>query len=92
MAPLSQSALTEDDVAAREFALTLYAALLGLPRAGFQGNRFEPSGPQPMHLAMRDARLSMANPPLGAGTWGAYQHYGDPYFRLFETATVRRPS
>jgi CHAT domain/Lecithin:cholesterol acyltransferase len=81
-----------DDVAAREFALTLYAALLGLPRVDYLGNRYEPSGPQPMHVAMRDARLSVANPPLGAGTWGAYQHYGDPYFRLFETATVRRPS
>jgi hypothetical protein len=77
-----------DDVAAREFALTLYAALLGLSRVDNQGNRYEPSGPQPIHVAMREARLSVANPSLGAGTWGAYQHYGNPYFRFFDSATT----
>jgi hypothetical protein len=72
-----------DDVAAREFALALYAALLGLPK-GDQGNRYGLSGPQPMHAAMREARLAVANSPLGARTWGAYQHYGNPYFRFFD--------
>ena len=81
-----------DDVASRDFALALYAALLGLPKVGYQGNRYEPSGPQPMHVAMREARLSVANLLLGAGTWGAYQHYGNPYFRFFRTASMRRPS
>jgi hypothetical protein len=41
---------------------------------------------------MREARLSIADSPDGARTWGAYQHYGSPYFRFFdgETITERR--
>lgn len=68
-----------DDVAARMFAVTLYAKLLGIqsdaiPNAG---------GPVPMHEAMKQARLTIARTPNGRTTWGAYQHYGNPYFRLF---------
>jgi CHAT domain-containing protein len=65
-----------DDVAAREFALTLYSNLLGL-----RGTTLVP--PVPMHQAMQRARLMIAATPNGRSTWGAYQHYGNPYFRLF---------
>jgi hypothetical protein len=37
---------------------------------------------RPMHLAMLRARLAVARTPGGAGTWGAYQHYGNPYYRI----------
>jgi hypothetical protein len=63
-----------DDLAAREFATTLYGALLGLGG--------ESADPLPIHLAMLHARLAVARSPSGRGTWGAYQHYGNPYFRL----------
>jgi hypothetical protein len=36
-----------------------------------------------MHEAMKVARLTIASTPNGRTTWGAYQHYGNPYFRLF---------
>jgi hypothetical protein len=39
--------------------------------------------PQPMHQAMRAARLNIASTPNGRTTWGAYQHYGNPFFQLF---------
>ncbi|MDQ5870937.1 MAG: CHAT domain-containing protein [Acidobacteriota bacterium] len=70
-----------DDAAARSFALMLYARLLALPVPGFEN---EPLKPMPMHIAMRDARLSIADTSNGARTWGAYQHYGNPYLRFFD--------
>ena len=79
-----------DDAAAREFALTLYANMLGLYRADARESRYEPTDPQPMHAAMREARLAIAESLGGARTWGAYQHYGSPYFRFFDAATMRR--
>ncbi|MFN2452714.1 MAG: CHAT domain-containing protein [Pyrinomonadaceae bacterium] len=74
-----------DDLGAREFALTLYARLLGLSAVADQPGRYERDieGSQPMHLAMRDARRKVAVTPNGRTTWGAYQHYGSPYFQLF---------
>jgi CHAT domain len=80
-----------DDIAARTFALTLYANLLGLSR-GDDGEspRKGPEGPQPMYAAMREARLSIADHPGGARTWGAYQHYGSPYFRFFNPQAMMR--
>ena len=58
--------------AALVFAVTLYTNLLGL------------DGPaQPMHSAMRRARIAVWNLDNGLHTWGAYQHYGNPYFRFF---------
>jgi hypothetical protein len=74
-----------DDLGAREFALTLYSRLLGLREVAGQSGRYErdPGGPRPMHLAMRDARRGVAVTPNGRTTWGAYQHYGSPYFQLF---------
>lgn len=65
-----------DDVAARQFAFTLYSNLLGL-----RGTTLVT--PVPMHQAMQRARLTIAATPNGRSTWGAYQHYGNPYFRLF---------
>ena len=79
-----------DDAAALEFALTLYARLLGLSKANDQESRYEPIKPQPMHIALREARLAIAEAPGGSRTWGAYQHYGSPYFRFFAPETMRR--
>jgi CHAT domain-containing protein len=61
------------DLAARDFARRLYTGLLGL-----DGKEAEP-----MHVAMREARLDIFLKEYGVRTWGAYQHYGNPYFRLF---------
>jgi pimeloyl-ACP methyl ester carboxylesterase len=56
------------DAPASAFAEVLYKNLLG-------------DGVQivPMYEALRKARREIA----ATTTWGAYQHYGDPYFRLF---------
>ena len=40
-----------------------------------------------MHVAMREARVEIAT-RAGGRTWGAYQHYGNPYFRFFDAATM----
>ena len=77
-----------DDVAARAFALSLYANLLGLSSVDAPETRYERTPPQPMHLAMREARLAIADDLGDARTWGAYQHYGSPYFRFFDPATM----
>jgi pimeloyl-ACP methyl ester carboxylesterase len=63
-----------DDAAALAFAQRIYRGLLGL----------EPHGAEPLHKAMWQARVLLATSgtPGGLATWGAYQHYGDPYFRL----------
>jgi pimeloyl-ACP methyl ester carboxylesterase len=61
----------EDDDACR-FAVTLYSGLLGLD-----------DSPDMMWLAMRTARQSIVGEQTARHTWGAYQHYGNPYFRLF---------
>ena len=74
-----------DDQAARDFARRLYSGLLGLIKVG---------EPEAMHIAMKEARVSIAarrdDGGGGARTWGAYQHYGNPYFRLFDPATILR--
>jgi hypothetical protein len=81
-----------EDLSARRFAMSLYAQLLGLQMSQGREDRYEEPPPQPMYAAMREARLSIADSPDGARTWGAYQHYGSPYFRFFdrETITERR--
>ncbi len=71
-----------DDEAARTFALTLYAGLLGLDRSESKITARN-NGPIPMHLAIRQARLEIAATTNGRTTWGAYQHYGNPYFQFF---------
>ena len=73
-----------DDVAARVFAVTLYSHLLGIhPNS---------DSPVPMHEAMRLARLAIASTPNGRTTWGAYQHYGNPYFQLLESKSKPGPT
>ena len=62
-----------NDSAARTFAATLYGALLGLD---------QDDGAQPMYRAMCRARGMVLDRADGARTWGAYQHYGDPLYRL----------
>jgi hypothetical protein len=39
-----------------------------------------------MHDAMREARCEIFDSLDGRQTWGAYQHYGNAYFRLFDAA------
>jgi CHAT domain len=64
-----------DDEAARSFATKLYEGLLGLSAS--------PKGaPLPMYRAMTGARKAIANVGGGVRSWGAYQHYGDPLYRL----------
>ena len=41
-----------------------------------------------MYAAMRDARRAIATTPNGVRTWGAYQHYGNPYLRFFDPTTM----
>lgn len=67
------------DQSARHFALALYAQLLGLPPADESGSKL--ATPQPMYVAMSEARRLIFE--RNDGTWGAYQHYGNPYARLF---------
>jgi len=84
-----------DDVAARQFAITLYSNLLGLSELKDQPNHYERAStastymPDYMHAAMRKARLAIANTPNGVQTWAAYQHYGNPYLRFFDWETMR---
>ncbi|HVF48911.1 MAG TPA: CHAT domain-containing protein [Pyrinomonadaceae bacterium] len=92
-----------NDVASTEFALKLYAGLLGLVEA--DNPDYIPSAddempiktyaaaptPLRMHQAMRDARLAIARSPHGAKTWGAYQHYGNPYLQFFDPQALQGP-
>ena len=57
---------------ASDFACTFYKAMLG----GESGR------PRFMYEAMREARQSIRSTPAGARTWGAYQHYGNPWHRV----------
>lgn len=77
-----------DDSAVLEFALWVYCYLLGLrPRSG-KGPKYMNAPPEPMHSAMRQARLQIAGQPHGVRTWGAYQHYGNPYYRFFDPQSM----
>jgi pimeloyl-ACP methyl ester carboxylesterase len=70
-----------DDTAALEFARRFYRGILGLLGEG--------SFVESLHEAMREARREIAR--TGAGgmqTWGAYQHYGDPNFRIIPRDSV----
>ena len=73
-----------DDEAAQTFALTVYGELLGLH--GNKGSARDGAVPQVKWLyeAMSEARRKVAGDEFGVTTWGAYQHYGDPLFRLFD--------
>jgi hypothetical protein len=90
-----------DDAAARHFALALYAGLLRMGEfapqpptraSSLRDGEFPevdtPAEPMVMYEAMRYARLAIANAPGAARNWGAYQHYGDPFFRLFDALSL----
>lgn len=69
-----------DDTAALEFARRFYRGILGLLDEG--------SCAESLHEAMREARREIAR--MGDGgmqSWGAYQHYGDPNFRIIRPTT-----
>lgn len=75
-----------DDDAALQFALVLYQRLLGVDEDG------APRGQAScMYEAMCAAREAIAGTPAGAMTWGAYQHYGNPYFRFFDVGPTAAP-
>ena len=79
-----------DDRAALTFAEVFYRRLLGLPAPDqAQGDRrgARPA-PEPIHLALLEARRAVAAMEEGLRTWGAYQHYGNPYFTLIEVAAT----
>ena len=76
-----------DDIAASEFALTLYARLLGLTPDPSNPGKYKAADALYLHEAMRDARRDIAQREYGVKTWGAYQHYGNPYFRFFDEST-----
>jgi len=84
------------DVAAREFALRFYSGILGLKQKGPEYVAAKDAQGIPiietMYVAMREARLKIAAEDYGVRTWGAYQHYGNPYLRFFDTSTFRRPA
>lgn len=76
-----------DDTAAREFAVQLYSRLLGVEK---KEDKYEEGTPEPMHRAMRMARLAIAKQDYGVRTWGAYQHYGNPRLKFFDKATLEK--
>jgi energy-coupling factor transporter ATP-binding protein EcfA2 len=78
------SAWPVNDLSSRLFVQTLYAALLGLS-VKEDGNGYTRAEPQEMYAAMRDARCALAVTPDGSTSWGAYQHYGSPFFQFFKT-------
>jgi pimeloyl-ACP methyl ester carboxylesterase len=78
-----------DDFAARQFALTLYGGLLGLRS---QEGQYEKGPMLPMHSAMMAARRAIATTSSGTRTWGAYQHYGSPFLRLFQPSAFLEPA
>jgi pimeloyl-ACP methyl ester carboxylesterase len=81
-----------NDEAARDFALRLYGGLLGLvPTEDGATYVRDERGPRPMHLAMSEARRAIANTDAGVRTWGAYQHYGNPYLQFFDPARLQPP-
>jgi hypothetical protein len=69
-----------DNTAAREFALTPYANLLGLIRADARESRYEPTDPQVIYVAMREARLDYGEPLGGTRTWGRTRTTAAPIF------------
>lgn len=78
-----------DDLTAQMFATNVYSMLLGL-RWNKGQNRYEPQSPAPLHVAMRKARKAISeNEAYDARTWGAYQHYGNPFMQLFDAASLQ---
>ncbi|MEP0546746.1 MAG: alpha/beta fold hydrolase [Rhodothermales bacterium] len=83
-----------DDLSARTFARVLYGHLLGISVAETEGGlRYTRALSQEaplMYAAMRAARRAIADTPNGFQTWGAYQHYGNPYYRFFDLKALEK--
>jgi CHAT domain len=58
--------------AAHDFAVRFYKELLGIDQPC----------PRHMYEAVREARKAIWATESGSRTWGAYQHYGNPWFKL----------
>ena len=69
-----------NDAVALEFAEEFYSTMFGLTAA---------EGPAPIHRALQRARI-VAGGMSDARSWGAYQHYGNPFFRFFDGNSARR--
>jgi pimeloyl-ACP methyl ester carboxylesterase len=74
------------DSAARQFAVTLYSALLGLKQDATKPEGYDRGKPMKMYQAMREARRIVAG--MKPQTWGAYQHYGNPYLQFFDESKL----
>ncbi len=81
-----------DDLFARIFARELYSGLLGLQCVDEEAGLYKARDPLPMHRAMRDARRRVASVKSGLRTWGAYQHYGSPFYRFFHPDSMGKPA
>jgi pimeloyl-ACP methyl ester carboxylesterase len=64
------------DAAALDFSEMFYSSVLGM----------DGRPPSPLHVALREARIRIFTQVRGRKTWGAYQHYGNPYTRLVASA------
>jgi CHAT domain len=84
-----------DDGPALDFAVDLYAGLLGLAvNRKDSGYTYTAATPLAMHEALLHARKGAGNDDQASSrhdvsaartqTWGAYQHYGSPYRRFFD--------
>lgn len=70
------------DSCARQFVQKLYAGLLGL-QSRAQRIGYKSAEPQPLNVAVLEARLAVAATPEGERAWGAYQYYGSRQFPFF---------
>ncbi len=77
------------DTIALRFALRLYAGMLGLTLIPEQTDRYTSTPIEAMYVAMREARRMIAESTPDVRTWGAYQHYGNPFFQLFSSSSSR---
>ncbi len=81
------------DLAAKRFAATFYIELLGMRVMRPESNSetadliLSEKGPQTIHRAMHAARQALFRSADGLTSWGAYQHYGTPYYRAFGPKT-----
>ena len=78
-----------DDASARECARWFYAGVLGLSAPDDKASVIGTAPPATIGYALRDARRKAFAFKPASSTWGAYQHYGDPYLRFFDPDVLR---